>query len=173
MHKLSILYSWFIRLSTKFLPDIPSLMRFRGFLYSLMMNECGKNFQVCSTAYINSLHTLKIGSDVYLAHNCVILGKNVTIEDEVLVGPNTVIVSGNHTLKNNSYRFGKSEIKPILIGKGSWIGANCTILAGAIIPTISVIAAGSVVTKELDESYSVYAGSPARFIKVIEKTSIS
>lgn len=165
MHKLSIIYSWFIRIATRFLPDAPFLMRFRGYLYSLMIPNCGRDFQVCSTAYINALNGLQIGDHVYLAHNCVILGKDITIEDEVLIGPNTVIVSGNHTIVNNSFRFGKSETKPILIKSGSWIGANCTILAGAIVPNTSIVAAGSVVLKDLEQSHSIYGGTPAKFVK--------
>lgn len=168
MHKFSILYSWFIRITTKILPDIPIFMRFRGFLYSLMMSNCGKNFQVCSTAYINSLNSLSIGKNVYLAHNTTILGKEIIIGDEVLIGPNTVIVSGNHTYLNGSFRFGKSLSKPIVINNGVWIGANCTILAGSSIPATSIIGAGSVVSKKIEESGSLYAGSPAKLVKKLD-----
>lgn len=168
MHKFSILYAWFVRITTKLLPDIPIFMRFRGFLYSLMMYECGKNFQVCSTAYINSLRGLSVGKDVYLAHNSTLLGKNIAIGDEVLIGPNTVVVSGNHTFLNGSFRFGKSQTKAIIINNGVWIGANCTILAGSSIPARSIIGAGSVVNKKIEASSSLYAGSPAKLVKKLD-----
>lgn len=168
MHKFSIIYSWIIRNSTKILPDSPLIMRFRGYLYSPMMQSCGKNFQVCSTSYINSLSGLSVGDNVYLAHNTVVLGKSITICDEVMIGPNTVIVSGNHTYHKNSFRFGKSEIKPILIEKGAWISANCTVLAGAIMPSSSILAAGSVLNKQFSEVKSLYAGTPAKLIKKLE-----
>ncbi|MGS0706917.1 acyltransferase [Acinetobacter sp. ANC 3781] len=150
---------------TKFLPDIPLFMKFRGFLYSLMMKKCGKNFQVCSTVYINSLTGLEVGENVYMAHNSVLLGKEINIDDEVLIGPNSVIVSGNHTYLNGSFRFGPSSSKPIFIQKGVWIGANCTILAGSIIPCCSIIGAGSVVSKKFEQNSSLYAGNPAKLIK--------
>ena len=168
MHKISIIYSWLVRISTRILPDIPIFMRFRGFLYSLMMNRCGNNFQVCSTAYLNSLNGLKVGDNVYLAHNSIILGKQIVIEDEVLIGPNTVVVSGNHTYLNHSFRFGKSVVKPILIKRGAWIGANCTIIAGSIIPEASIVGAGSVVSKKFENSHCLYAGNPAKFIKQLD-----
>lgn len=168
MHKFSIIYSWFIRISTRFLPDVPFIMRFRGFLYSLGMASCGKNFQVCSTAYINSLNGLKIGENVYLAHNVVLLGKDITIKDEVLIGPNTVVVSGNHTYLNNSFRFGLSVSAPIEIQQGVWVGANSTILAGSIIPEKSILAAGSVSNKKYSEKMSLYAGVPAKLIKKLD-----
>lgn len=168
MHKFSIIFSWFIRVSTRILPDIPSIMRFRGFLYSLMIPNCGVNFQVCSTVYLNSLVGLNIGDNVYLAHNCVVLGKNITIEDEVLIGPNTVVVSGNHSFLGDSFRFGASITKPIIISKGSWVGANSVVLAGSIIPPKSIIGAGSVVSKKFEKSKALYAGNPAKLIKILD-----
>lgn len=165
MHKISIIYSWLVRSLTRVLPDIPIFMRFRGFLYSPMMASCGRNFQVCSTTYINSLQGLSIGNDVYLAHNVVVLGLHITIENKVMVGPNTVIVGGNHTFLDDSFRFGKSDSKPILIKEGSWVAANCTVLGGATLPCRSILAAGAVLTKSFTENNSLYAGAPSRLIK--------
>lgn len=168
MHKFTILYSWSIKLITCFFPDIPLLMRFRGFLYSIVMKSCGRNFQVCSSTYINSLSGLTVGNNVYLAHNVVVLGKDITIEDEVLIGPNSVLVSGNHTFLNSSFRFGVSESKPIIISKGSWIGANCTILAGAKLPEQSILGAGSVLSSQYNECKTLYAGAPAKPVKLLK-----
>ncbi|WP_201607906.1 acyltransferase [Psychrobacter immobilis] len=165
MHRLSIIYSWGVRLSTRVLPDVPPVMRFRGFLYSFMMKSCGSNFQVSSTSYINSLNGISVGDDVYFAHNVVVLGKEITIENEVMIGPNTVVVSGNHSFLGNSFRFGKSISQPIVIEEGSWISANCSILSGAVLPCRSILAAGSVLNKAFSEEKSLYGGSPAKFIK--------
>lgn len=49
--------------------------------------------------------------------------------------------------------------KPILIGSHVWIGMNCTILKGSIIPNDSIIAANSIVTKQLAESKCIYASN--------------
>lgn len=143
-------------------------MRFRGFLYSLAMKSCGKNFQVCSSAYINSLSGLSAGDDVYLAHNVVVLGKDIIIEDEVLIGPNSVLVSGNHTFLKSSFRFGASESKCIVISKGSWIGANCTVLAGAKLPEQSILGAGSVLSTNYNQCRTLYAGVPAKPLKLLK-----
>src|SRR5690554_2289877 len=94
--KISILYSWLVRTLTYFLPNIPILMRFRGFLYSLMMEHCGKNFQVTSSAIINTLSELKVGNNVYIGSNTVVIGIYFIIEDDVLIGPNCVISGRNH-----------------------------------------------------------------------------
>lgn len=165
MHKFSIIYSWAVRILMRVFPDIPLIMRFRGFLYSFMMKSCGSNFQVSSTSYINSLKGLSVGNDVYLAHNVIILGKEITIENEVMVGPNTVVVSGNHSFSGKSFRFGESISKPIIIKEGAWVATNCSILSGSVLPCCSILAAGSVLTKEFTEEKSLYGGSPAQFIK--------
>lgn len=53
---------------------------------------------------------------------------------------------------------------PIMIGHDVWIGANCIIVSGVSIGTGAVIAAGSVVTKDVPP-YAVMAGNPARFLR--------
>ncbi|CAL1519256.1 acyltransferase [Chitinophaga sp. MM2321] len=163
--KLSILYSWLVKVSTLLLPNIPLFMRFRGFLYSLMMKGCGRNFQVTSTAVLNSLTGLKVGDHVYIAHNTVVIGLDIEIGDEVLIGPNCIISSGNHTFLNNSYRFGKSLRRPVKIGSGAWIAGNCAVLGGSILPPRSVLGAGSVLNKKYEAADSLYGGTPALFIK--------
>ena len=164
-HKISILYSWFVRSLTYFLPNIPVFMRFRGFLYALMMKKCGKNFQVTSSTIINSLAGFEVGDNVYIGPNTVIIAIDIKIENEVLIGPNCVISGGNHTFLGKSFRFGKSERGTVLISEGSWIAGNCTITSNSILPPRSILAAGAVLTKKFTESDSIFAGTPACFIK--------
>lgn len=168
MHKISILYSWLIRSIFYFLPDIPGVMRLRGFFYSLMLKKCGSNFQVASSVYFNSLSTMEIGNNVYIAHNSIFIGKYIYIEDEVIIGPGCVFASANHFFDGTSYRFSPSVLKgPIIIKKGSWVGANCSLLSGGHLPECSILAAGSILNKRFDKEKSIYAGAPARFVKNI------
>ncbi|HVI48422.1 MAG TPA: acyltransferase [Chitinophaga sp.] len=166
--RLSILYSWLVRTLTLLLPNVPVCMRFRGFLYSLMMKRCGRDFQVTSTAILNSLSGLSVGDHVYIAHNCVLIGVDIEIGDKVLIGPNCIISSGNHTYLDDAYRFGKSEVRPARIGNGSWIAGNCSIVGGAGLPPKSVLGAGSVLNKAFTEERGLYAGAPAGFIKKLQ-----
>ncbi|PRP66921.1 acyltransferase [Nonlabens agnitus] len=167
--RLSILYSWFVRSMTFFLPNLPIIMRFRGFLYSLMMEECGEDFQVTSSAIINSLSGLKLKNNVYIGPNTVIIGTDITIEDEVLIGPNCVISGGNHSFFNGSFRFAPSISKPVIIQKGSWVAANCTITAGSVLPYRSILAAGAVLSTNYHVGDALYGGVPAKYIKGINK----
>jgi len=61
-----------------------------------------------------------------------------------------------------------SQGRDIVIHKGAWIASNVTVIGPCNIGENSVIAAGSVVTGNVSAN-SVYGGSPAKFIKKIEK----
>ncbi|WP_076542430.1 hypothetical protein [Shewanella sp. UCD-KL21] len=166
-HKFLLIYTWFIRLIFVCFPDQPLIMRLRGHFYSLGMKSCGSNFQVSSSVILRNLENLDFGSHVYLAPNVVINAiSSVVLNDEVMVGFNSVLVSGNHSCIGGSFRFGDSITSPIIIGSGSWIGANCTIVAGARLPNSSLIAANSCFTGQFTES-GIYGGVPSKFLKQI------
>lgn len=161
-HKLLLLYSWLIRTTLFFLPDAPIFMRLRGKMYSYGMKECGRNFQVAHNAILNTLETISVGRDVYIAYSCVLLGGGeIELGDEVVIGPGVVIASGNRTRKFNSFRFGNSRAGTIQLEKGSWVGSNCTIVPGAILPKGSILAANSVLNRKFTTPNSLYAGVPA------------
>ena len=105
-----------------------------------------------------------VGSDFYLNVGCHFLGE-ITIGDNVLIGPKTVIWGRDHGTKLSSPMRYQPHVKtPIIIGDDVWIGANVTILKGVEIGSGSIIAAGAVVVKNVP-SFSVVAGNPARVIK--------
>ncbi|MCL1049582.1 hypothetical protein L2755_08125 [Shewanella abyssi] len=164
-HKFLLLYTWFVRTIFLILPDQPLVMRARGCCYSFGMKNCGKNFQASGSVILRNLGNMEFGSNVYLAPNVVINAiANVVLEDEVMIGFNSVLVSGNHSCVNGSYRFGDSLKAPILVGNGSWIGANCTVVAGASLAPSSLLAANSCLKGE-NVIKGVYGGVPSRIIK--------
>lgn len=94
-------------------------------------------------------------------------GSPVSIGAHVMIAPHCMIAAGthNHTQLDQPMRTAISESKgPIVIGDDVWIGANSTITDGVTIGTGAVVAAGSVVTKDV-APYDVVGGVPARFIK--------
>lgn len=162
------MYSWIVSLLLSWMPDSPITMRFRGFLYSLAINKCGKNFQVANGVILRGLGKLRIGNNVYIGPRSIVLCHSwIDIQDEVLIGPNCIIVSGNHTNFQRSFRFNKTNSAPISIGKGSWVSGNCTITAGTTIKNNVLIAANSCVSKDTVDS-ALYGGVPAKFIKKLE-----
>ncbi len=171
MHKFLLLYSWFIYTIMFFFPDIPVLMRLRGFLYGLMMNKSGRNFQVAHDVILKSLEYISVGDDVYIANMSIIIAgrSHITLEDQVMIGPKCVLVDGNHGFYNQSYRFAKGSSAPIILKYGSWVAGNCTVLGGSILPKGSVLGANSLLNKPYKESNSIYGGLPAKHIKQIRQ----
>lgn len=167
-HKLLLLWSWFVRTALFFLPDIPCVMRFRGWLYGWGMQRCGKNFQVTHDAVIKDLENISVGDHCFVGSHVMILGSGkINIEGEVQLAPHAVLISGDHSPVDGSYRFGRSIIGEINIGFGSWVAANCTITKGGGLPPSSVLAANSVLTKSYTTSRAIYGGIPAKLIKEI------
>lgn len=165
-HKNLLIYTWFIRTILYFLPDIPIFMRFRGFMYGIGMQRCGKDFQVTHDAIIKDLSNISVGNNCFVGNHSVIMGSGKTIiGNEVMFAPHVVIISGNHTSINGSFRYGMGEIGEIIIGNGSWIAANSTIQRGATLPSNSILSANSFLNKKFDIPNSIYGGVPAQLLK--------
>lgn len=169
-HKVLLIYSWFIRTILFFWPDIPVIMRFRGWLYGLGMKKCGCDFQVTHDAVIKDLCGISVNNHVFVGNGTVIMGSGtIDIEDEVQFAPHCIVISGNHTLKNGSFRYGMGDRGHIQIGRGAWVAGNSTIQRGSKLPAGSVLSANSFLNKVYEEPLSLYGGVPAKFIKKIEQ----
>lgn len=141
-------------------------MRFRGWLYGLFMKQARKDFQVTHDAIIKDLEHISVGTHCFIGNGSIIMGSGeIKIGDEVLIAPHVVVISGNHSMKNGSFRYGKANIGNIHIGEGAWIAANCTVQRGASLPAHSVLSANSFLNKAFNEEYALYGGVPARFVK--------
>lgn len=157
----------FVLLFTNWLPDLIIFIRFRGFLASFFLGNCGKNLRLGRSITFYNPQNINIGNNVYIAYgNWFSAGDKIVLENEVVVGPYNVFASSDHTKENNSFRYGKVRGKPINIGKGTWIGANCTITAGTNLGKGCLVAANSCITKSFEDNKMI-AGIPAKFIKDI------
>ncbi|MBI2283791.1 MAG: acyltransferase [Bacteroidetes bacterium] len=90
----------------------------------------------------------------------------IEIGNNVMISPRVSIYAENHVFDSNEHPMKEQGVKKqfVRIEDDCWIAANSIILAGVTIGKGSVIAAGSVVTKDVPP-YSVVAGVPARVIK--------
>lgn len=106
---------------------------------------------------------IRIGKRAFINQNVtfVDLG-SITIEDDVLIGPMSRLITVNHI--TDAHRRRGIIAHPIVIKKNAWIGANVTILPGVTIGENSIVAADSTVTKDVTANVIV-AGSPAKVIK--------
>jgi len=160
-----LFWSWFVKSTTGWMPDVPIIMRIRGWLYGIWMPDRGKNFQVVGSVIIKGLENLHVGKHVYLSHGAILYcGTDIILEDQVMLGPYTVLVTGVHIKENGSYRFAFQGYSKIEIGYGSWLGSHVTVTAGVRIGSGCVVGANAVVTSDIpDHTFS--AGVPAKVIQ--------
>lgn len=124
------------------------------------------NILIERRVYISDAKHLSIGKNVEINEEVFIQGAK--IGDDVLIAPNVSILTTSHIHESIDIPIkfqGDSEPNIPEIGNGVWIGRNVVILPGVVIGEGTIVGAGAVVTKDLD-SYSVYGGVPAKFIKV-------
>ena len=164
MKKIKKIHRLKIKLLGLFIPDGPFGDSSRGNLYKPFLQSCGDNLKIAANAFIFNPNELKVGNDVYIGFNSYLGQGKIELEDEVLIGNFVSITASNHLSKNDSYRFGGYEAKEILIKKGAWLAAHSSILAGVTVGSGALVAAGSVVTKDI-ENNSIYGGIPAKKIK--------
>lgn len=88
--------------------------------------------------------------------------KSITIGKNVRIAPYTIIIDNDSHSISDHFQSGASG--SIVIEDNVWIAVGCTILKGVHIGEGAVVAAGSVVTKNVMKN-SVYGGNPAKFIK--------
>ena len=108
----------------------------------------GENFAISASSSINCYKEIRFGKDIQFSWNCLVMDSDTHfIFDD----------NGNQV----------NEDKPILFDDKIWIGCNCTILKGTVIPYGCVIGANSLVSGSLFKSNTVIAGSPAKSVKNI------
>lgn len=152
-----------INLLTALLPNHLITNRIRGFLMKPFFKRCGKRLQIGKGVVINNPGNLILGNDCYISHYCYVQAKGtVTFEDNVIVGPMSVIATSNHVIENGIVT-NKSESAAIKLGKGTWCGGHVVITSGVIIGRSVLVGAGTVVTKDIPDNVRV-AGVPAKIM---------
>jgi acetyltransferase-like isoleucine patch superfamily enzyme len=91
----------------------------------------------------------------------------ITIEENVMTAPNLVIFGAGHPVQNPQ---DSHVAASVTIRRNAYVGGNVTIRYGVEIGESAVVAAGSVVTKNV-EPFTVVGGNPAKFLATIEKTA--
>ena len=142
--------------------------------------EIGEGTRIWHWTHVSSQSVIgkdcSLGQNVYVANDVVIGNKckiqnnvslfdAVKIEDEVFCGPSMVFTN---VLNPRSSIERKDEYKSTLVKKGASIGANATIVCGVTLGEYCFIAAGAVITKDV-EPYALMAGIPAKRIGWMDK----
>ena len=108
-----------------------------------------------------------IGNNCYINFNASFVDDyTITIEDNVLFGPNVTIITTGHPVHPELRPNGEMYCAPVTVKKGAWLCSNVVVLPGVTIGENAVIGAGSVVTKDIPAN-TIAMGVPCRVVRTI------
>lgn len=139
----------------------------RDVISELTGQKIDKTTWIVPPFYTDFGQFIRLGKKVFINSGCMFMDRGgIMIEDHVFIGPNVNVITENHAenpeLRHNVYG------KPILIKRNAWIGATAVILPGVTIGENAIVAAGSIVTKDVPDN-TIVGGNPAKIIREIKK----
>jgi len=138
----------------------------RALFSELIGRKVDDSFLLIPPFYTAGGDEIRVGRNVFINQNCTFydLG-GLDIADDVMIGPNVSIITAGHPLEPSRRRT-VTIGKPIAIGRNVWIATGATIIGGVAVGENSVVAAGSVVTRDVPPN-TLVGGNPARVIRSI------
>ena len=110
-----------------------------------------------------------LGQNVFMNYDCIMLdGGYIRIGKHTLIGPHCQFYTPQHPMDYVERREEKETAYPITIGEDCWLGGNVVVCPGVTIGNRCIIAAGSVVTKDIPDD-SLAAGVPAVVKRSLKK----
>lgn len=125
------------------------------FCHIMTGSKIGENCNIGQNVVISP--KVVIGNGVKIQNN-VSVYTGIIVEDEAFLGPSCVFTN---VFNPRSFIERKEEYRDTIIGKGSSLGANCTIICGNNIGKYALVGAGAVVTKDVPD-YAIVMGVPAK-----------
>lgn len=161
-------YSYAENLLRLLLELLPHPVRF--WIFKALLARLGADSMIDYQTYFRYPWKVSIGKGVWINRGCEFYGSmlagnaHITIGDHCALGPRVRLLSATHNYRKLDL---PDEAGNITVGHHVWIGAGATVLPGVTIGDGAIVAAASVVTRDV-APYSIVAGSPARFIKARE-----
>jgi acetyltransferase-like isoleucine patch superfamily enzyme len=168
--------------------------KLRYFYYKNLLAGCGQKVSISPGCYVRDCKNIILGNSVGLGLNCqiyaagkgnerIIIGDNVNMNSNVMInanheghirignnciiGPNVVFRTSNHIFSRQEIPIRQQGHNPgtIIVKDDVWFGANVSVLGNVTIAKGAIVAAGAVVTKDVEE-FTIVAGVPAKQIGV-------
>jgi acetyltransferase-like isoleucine patch superfamily enzyme len=138
--------------------------KIRDLFSQLIGQKVDESFLLIPPFYTTGGDEIRVGRNVFVNQNCTFydLG-GLDIADDVLIGPNVSIITSGHPLEPSQRRAATTGT-PIVIEKNVWIAAGAIIIGGVTVGENSVVAAGSVVTRDIPPN-TLAGGNPAKVIR--------
>ncbi|WP_282148198.1 acyltransferase [Algibacter lectus] len=141
----------------------------RYVIFKNLSKSCGNNVSIHPGVFLKGIQNTSIGNNVSIHSMCYLDGTGgLTIRDNVSIAHASTIMTTNHTWNNQDIpiKYNDTTKGPVLINDDVWVGCGCRILANVSIGTRTIIAAGAVVNKNV-ENHALVGGIPAKLIKKI------
>lgn len=159
------IYSFAENLARIILELLPHPLRY--WIFKVMFARLGSDSMIDYQTYFRYPWKISIGNGVWINRGCEFYGSmlasnaQITIGDHCAFGPRVRVLSATHDYR----RLDLPDLAAsVTVGNYVWIGAGATLLPGVSIGDGAVVAAGSVVTRDV-APFTVVAGNPARFLK--------
>lgn len=145
----------------------PSEMDKQKEIIKKLFGSTKENLCIVAPFWCDYGYNIHIGENFFANHNFVILDcAKVTFGDNVFIAPNCVFSTAGHPLDVEQRNKGLEYAYPITVEDNVWIGASVTVLPNVTIGSGSVIAAGSIVNRDIPKGV-IAAGNPCKVIRKI------
>lgn len=146
---------------------LPSQVKERAAFLKGIFGKIGKNCNILPPFRCDYGYHIEVGDNFFANYNFIVLdGNYVRIGDNVWIAPNVGIYAAGHPFDVDERIGGLEYAFPVTIGDNVWIGGGVQIIGGVTIGANAVVAAGSVVIRDVPEG-TLVAGNPCRVIRKI------
>lgn len=143
------------------IPDDPTYVTYLEELFGRKLDDV----RILTPFICDFGNRVKFGKGVFINHSAILSASGgIEFDDGCMAAPGLRIATINHDMNNRHtlYTYGKVHVK-----KNAWIGINVTICPGVTIGEYAVVAAGSVVTKDVPD-HAIVGGVPAKVIRYLD-----
>lgn len=132
-----------------------------------LFGKTKNEFSITAPFWCDYGYNIEIGENFYANHNLVILdGAKVIFGDNVFIAPDCGFYTAGHPLDVERRNQGLEYAYPITVGNNVWFGGGVKVMPGVTIGNNVVIAAGSVVTRDIPDNV-LAGGVPCKVIRAI------
>ena len=140
---------------------MPYTEEYDKLINELFLGNIGEKSRVMPPVNVVRGNKVKIGRNVVIMNNSLFMAaRRITNADGVRVSAHVQLLSNHHDLYDHQVL----TCKPVHLKRNCWIGAGATILPGVTVGENAVVAAGAVVTKNVEPN-TVVGGNPVKIIR--------